>query len=107
MAYRYQRNPQRNAYGQPRSFTRRSYRTDLSPQALIWDRAASEFQEELDDALRAYSNGLIPKSEYLRMKERLRDAIAGAQERAESYRRSGIAREQFQSRFGARKGRRF
>ena len=107
MTYRNQRNPQRNAYGQPRSFTRRAYRPELSPQALIWDRAASEFQEELDDALRAYSSGLIPKSQYQRMRARLREAIANAQEQAENYRRSGIARSQFQSRFGTRKGRRF
>lgn len=107
MTYRTQRNPQRNAYGQTRSFARRSYRDDLSPQALIWDRAASEFQEELDDALRAYSSGLIPRREYHLIRDRLRTAIAGAQERAENYRRSGIARAEFAARFGTRKGRRF
>jgi hypothetical protein len=107
MTYRTQRNPQRNKYGQSRSYTRHAFRPDLSPQALIWDRAAREFQEELDDALRAYSNGLIPRSEYHTIRTRLRDAIAAAQERAENYRRSGIARSEYQSRFGTRKGRRF
>lgn len=107
MVYRAQRNPQRNKYGQARSFSRSAYRPEHSPEALIWDRAAREFQEELDDALRAYSSGLIPKDEYLRIKARLRDAIAGAQERAEMYRRSGQARAEFASRFGARRGRRF
>jgi hypothetical protein len=107
VTYRSQRNPQRNPYGQARSFARRSYRSDLSPQALIWDRAASEFQEELDDALRAYSAGLIPRREYHILRERLRAAIAGAQERAEMLRRSGIARAEFSARFGTRKGRRF
>jgi hypothetical protein len=107
MTYRPQRNPARNPYGQTRSFARRAYRSDLNAQALIWDRAAGEFQEELDDALRAYSSGLIPRSEYHRIRDRLREAINGAKERAETFRRSGIARAEFSSRFGSRKGRRF
>lgn len=105
MTYRTNRNAPKNKYGFLRSYTRQSYRSDLSPQALIWDRAAREFQEELDDALRAYTDGLIPRREYLLIRDRLRDAIAAAQERAENYRRSGLARSGVQPYFGTRKRR--
>jgi hypothetical protein len=95
------RYPGKNKFGEPRSYARHGHRDYASPQSLIWERAAREFQEELDDALRAYSAGLIPKGEYQTIRLRLRDAIEGARERAESFRRSGIARST------PRRGRRF